>query len=435
MRPELSATAPVDKAFLGYSDIGEAGTPPWQVTEARFLIIGLTWPEAVIRSFLPDELTPTPDFRGIAYIFGSDQPGPLSPYSCCFLAIEVEGHDSPDGSRAYYIVTGHISRRGEAVRRQINANFLPGGSRQWAEGDVLAGAGGPAGADGMRMRLRPTGEVAYGTNGVHNFIGSDPAGGGLQVYSVAFTGDFEVAEPLALDILDDASEQMRPLRPRALTWGLRAPGLTVTYSPPRKIGDRAAIQNEAARVTLLEVFSHLGKPAVVADRDLKVRYATRQAEALRGDGGLLHGDLLRCRRPEDQAALREIVAAASDRAEGAFDLPPIAIELPDGARLLARAMPLDPTLTGGPAALLLFSDPARPARGNTARSLQLLGLTPAEARIAALVGAGEPPRKAAAALGITEHTIRSSLKVIYDKLAVNKQTELAGIVARLEGVG
>ena len=42
---------------------------------------------------------------------------------------------------------------------------------------------------------------------------------------------------------------------------------------------------------------------------------------------------------------------------------------------------------------------------------------------------------AAGKFGIAENTARSALKVVYEKLGIGKQSELAKIVARLEGAG
>jgi DNA-binding CsgD family transcriptional regulator len=58
-------------------------------------------------------------------------------------------------------------------------------------------------------------------------------------------------------------------------------------------------------------------------------------------------------------------------------------------------------------------------------------LTAAEARIAALVGKSYSARETAAALGLSVNTVTSTLKVIYDKLGFEKQTELAVVVDRL----
>lgn len=94
-------------------------------------------------------------------------------------------------------------------------------------------------------------------------------------------------------------------------------------------------------------------------------------------------------------------------------------------------MPVDPTITGERAALVLFSDPASSQAASPVRALQLLGLTPAESRLAAAIGGGSSPKGAAEQLEITVNTVRSTLKVVFDKLGVSRQSELARLVARL----
>jgi len=59
----------------------------------------------------------------------------------------------------------------------------------------------------------------------------------------------------------------------------------------------------------------------------------------------------------------------------------------------------------------------------------LFDLTPAEARLAALIGAGDAPAPAAAKLGITPSTARSVLKRIFQKTGVSRQAELVGLLA------
>lgn len=103
--------------------------------------------------------------------------------------------------------------------------------------------------------------------------------------------------------------------------------------------------------------------------------------------------------------------------------------------LIVQAMRLDNELTGEPAVLLLFTDPMHDQKGQPSAGLQLLGLTPGEARVAAFVGGGRSVKEAALELGIAENTARSVLKIAYEKLGIGKQSELARIVARLEGVG
>jgi DNA-binding CsgD family transcriptional regulator len=61
----------------------------------------------------------------------------------------------------------------------------------------------------------------------------------------------------------------------------------------------------------------------------------------------------------------------------------------------------------------------------------MLGLTLGEARIAAHIGSGLAPRETAARLGITEGATRTTLKRVFSKLGVSRQSELAVLLTRL----
>jgi DNA-binding CsgD family transcriptional regulator len=58
----------------------------------------------------------------------------------------------------------------------------------------------------------------------------------------------------------------------------------------------------------------------------------------------------------------------------------------------------------------------------------LFDLTPAEARLAALIAAGSRPRDAAATLGVTEETARTTLKRVMAKTGLHRQAELVGLL-------
>ncbi|MCW5697104.1 MAG: hypothetical protein KIS96_10290 [Bauldia sp.] len=351
------------------------------------------------------------------------------------MTIEVENYPSPDGSPAYYMATGHFSDRGGIVmRRDYNTNFLDGGSRQFIDGDLVRGIGGPHGVDALSIAIRLTGDPPVTFSGIHNYIGRN-RNGGLNLYSVAYTGPFHTAEPVSIDIAETASDRMKTLRPAELLWGLQVPDLSLTYSPPRLITETAEIASDGVRVTLLDIFSRLRQPAMVLGRDGAVVFMNPQAETLAAEARLVERSRLNLARRDDRAALVRLVEQAIDRGTGAFDLDPIAIERLEGRPLIVQAMPVDRAVAGADAALVLFSDPASGAGGNPTRALQLLGLTPAEARIAALVGSGLSPKEAAAQLGNSEGTVRTTLTQIYQKLDIGRQSELAKIVARLETIG
>ncbi|HWN22208.1 MAG TPA: helix-turn-helix transcriptional regulator [Gaiellaceae bacterium] len=62
-------------------------------------------------------------------------------------------------------------------------------------------------------------------------------------------------------------------------------------------------------------------------------------------------------------------------------------------------------------------------------------LTPAEARVAALVAEGRTNKEVAAKLFISVHTVEAALTRVYSKLGVRSRTELAGKMASVGGEG
>ena len=81
-----------------------------------------------------------------------------------------------------------------------------------------------------------------------------------------------------------------------------------------------------------------------------------------------------------------------------------------------------------PLAVLVLTDPAAP--GGLAPGLveQVLGLSPAEARLALLLAAGKTVKDFAAAEGVSWHTARTHLKNAMRKTACHRQLELVALL-------
>lgn len=132
------------------------------------------------------------------------------------------------------------------------------------------------------------------------------------------------------------------------------------------------------------------------------------------------------------AQLRD--AFASDR-----DVAYVALRRLRGPALIACASPLGERVPSSrvpgprPGVLVLVHDPFQPVDVDlvVARLRQLYGLTPAEARVATLVGAGHSPREAAVRLGLTPGTVRFQLKQAYARADLTGQRELVRLVSLL----
>ena len=330
------------------------------------------------------------------------------------------------------MAAGYYSgRAGTVFPRDYNSRLAQGQSRQWAEGDRFVGEAGPTGQTAVRFTLQvptPPGPPLP-RSGIHHYLGLRTAGG-LNIYSVAFTGPFLPATVVAFDMLPDAPPVIRSLVPLRWEWASLLPRVSLSFSPARPLnGSQAIVAADAAQVSLMDILSRIGHAVALVALDGTVLFINTLAREMLA--GALNGGRLTAWRRQDQTHLG---AALSTLRPGRLS-PPVALRRPGGALpILARALPTSAALTGERAALLLFNDPIAPAP-SAELNLNLLGLTPAEARIAAQVGRGLTFREAAQVVGVAESTARSTLKSVYSKLGIGKQSELAVIVARLEGFG
>jgi len=412
-------------ASAAYEDLQP---PPYQASNVYMSFIGVRFEPGAARALLPPELNPIDGSTGTICVYSVGSGWGIAPFTACFVAVEVDGYHALDGSPGYYLATGYYSGRGyQMMHFNYNEHAQKGGSRHFRDGDLAVGVGGPDGRDVLAIKSRPTDNILPESTGSRHYMGKRPQGG-TNIFPIAFFGQIGEAEPLSVEIADEADERMKLARPTELLFGAEC-HLTLTFGRPRPIAERD--DNDLTQASLLTMFSHIGKAAVLVGEKGEISVMNRDAEALLGKGIAVGKGKLQTRRPSDQKHLNAVIKAATNSDANQFDLDPIVIEREAGMPLLAQAMPIDIGVTGRPTALVLLNDPASEPTGNAVPALQLLGLTPAEARIADLVGAGNSPREAAEQLGNTQGTVRTSLNRIYEKLGISRQSELARIVARL----
>lgn len=79
-------------------------------------------------------------------------------------------------------------------------------------------------------------------------------------------------------------------------------------------------------------------------------------------------------------------------------------------------------------AMVYFHDPANRLEFDEPMLADLLGLSEAEARIAAAIAQGQSPQQIAEVLGLSIHTVRTQLKATFQKTGTTRQSELANLV-------
>lgn len=139
--------------------------------------------------------------------------------------------------------------------------------------------------------------------------------------------------------------------------------------------------------------------------------------------------------------LARLIAVATAPNAGARD-PGMILKVPrpSGRRSYrVEVMPMwrraDPS-PGNCAAMIVVTSPEMVGAQTDGRIMKWLGLTAAEARLAALLAANFSVKDAAIELGVTEQTARSRLKVIFEKTGNKKQSELVrDIIAMPPAIG
>jgi len=175
----------------------------------------------------------------------------------------------------------------------------------------------------------------------------------------------------------------------------------------------------------------LGRPVIAVDQQGRWSWtgpAARQA---------LEGTLsITCGKPTF-ADRRPWTKCLSALTSVEIDAPPasVAIERTGAPPLVLVAHrvdvdPLDPFAAGDLLAILTLHDVSSVVTPPI-QALEALGLTPAEARLAARVGRAMSPAGAAAELGVSLTTARGTLAGVYAKLGITRQAELVRLVTLL----
>ena len=177
---------------------------------------------------------------------------------------------------------------------------------------------------------------------------------------------------------------------------------------------------------------HLGRRGRIVEANDRARDILRHGDGLFDEDGFLHARL-----PADHDRLQTLLAAA---------LPPFGGEAPSGGSMAIRRSPGLPSLllhlspvgerradfrSRRVAALALLVDPASEPRIDPELVASVLGLTPVESQVAALLAQGRTVREIAAATGRAEHTVRWHLGRIFKKRGLSRQADLVQLVLSL----
>jgi DNA-binding CsgD family transcriptional regulator len=193
-----------------------------------------------------------------------------------------------------------------------------------------------------------------------------------------------------------------------------------------------SIEREMARRALDE----LSLAIIIVDRSLQLAYANAAADELLAASGSplgLRGGKVCARAPREQNGLRDLVAAASDRAAAQSQMLLRALDL-EGSDLSVCVTPLPASyaLPGRMSDVMIVARTLAPASGQLTTVQRLFDLTEAEARLALGLASGLSLAELAQRQGIRITTARTHLARIFWKTGTRQQSQVAALLRAAE---
>lgn len=191
---------------------------------------------------------------------------------------------------------------------------------------------------------------------------------------------------------------------------------------------------------LSELFTQRNCGVILIDGAGYVIEANGKAIEMSGDGFQFGRVGIRATAPGQQHVIDGLLSRALHPLRRDQGGGPVALRRAGGKKpLLVNAIPVrsrsDRSLAGllsaGNGILLVIADPEAAASRRGKELFVLLGLSDAEARVAATLGSGISPELAGEHLGISTGTVRNHMKRIFSKLNISRQSELVVLAARL----
>jgi DNA-binding CsgD family transcriptional regulator len=206
----------------------------------------------------------------------------------------------------------------------------------------------------------------------------------------------------------------------------------------RRIVRLAAMMAESRRRGAMDALGAIGEAAICVDRWGRAIQLTRAAEALMGNGVSVRNARLRFDDAEAENAVNQLIKVAlepdarfsettcSVAARRTYRRP-LAVEV-----IPEREALRDPLGLSGAIVLLRDLDQPRPC--NTERLRKAFSFSEREAQVAAMIGAGLATDEIAERLDLMESSVLQLIKAAMAKAEVGSRAELAGLVARLQGM-
>jgi hypothetical protein len=211
----------------------EVPPPPYYISRGEYVVIGIAYDESRIKRMAPTGLQMSPGATGSIVMYTAGESYGLPPYSSTFMALDVEGFDTPAGGKARWMLTGLYSPGTvtAALAKYFNYPVREGSTRLEREGRRVVAVGTMGGREFIRAELMLKPEPCQRGPGFIHEVTRKAGTDSIQLIKVPYVGDWCPAETVKVDISAPASDPFGQLNPVKVLWAGYSYG-GFGWSPP-----------------------------------------------------------------------------------------------------------------------------------------------------------------------------------------------------------
>jgi hypothetical protein len=211
--------------------------PPYVLTDARGVVIGVIWEEEAIRKALPKGVRPVADMAGGIVIYETGKGYGLGGYTAAYFYVNVEGYDSPEGTKANWMlqgVYGPDKRVSQALKQHYKIpvragvatiQIAPEGHRYVALIDDQAIV---------------TAEIKTGAceaaHAFEHYPGFNEHTGEVVLLAIPEIGEWCAAEVKSLDVRPPAGDPFSMFKVKSVAWAGEFRDWSFSFTEPRILG-------------------------------------------------------------------------------------------------------------------------------------------------------------------------------------------------------
>jgi len=209
--------------------------PPYMIAKADLISVAITLDEDAVRDALPEGVEPVDGITGGINIYRSRNGYGLGPYSAGYVWVDIEGFDSPDGTKGRWIlkaVHGPAPHVAEAQWSQYGIPTTPG-SAELAFGSSFArGTAMKDGAPIAEVAVSVKAEECGPAAGALYYPSLPSEGEIIVVNEIPWAAEFCPAEPDSVESDAGAGGYFEGFAPESVTWAGVLRDASASFSRP-----------------------------------------------------------------------------------------------------------------------------------------------------------------------------------------------------------